>query len=114
MCKHLPPAAAETLLMDVYAMKNFLMNLPNIDSSSTKQVPASFRKIVENGMVKSEHLLQAILSPHDDINRFVDSYKQLMIGEDRSAEMLAKALELKGLKKNQQTAIIEAYWNWGK
>jgi len=82
MCKYLPPAAAETLLMDVYAMKNFLMNLPNIDSSSTKQVPASFRKIVENGMVKSEHLLQAILSPHNDINRFVDSYKQLMIGED--------------------------------
>merc|ERR1712127_14527 len=63
-CRILPPAAAETLLMDTYAMKNFLLNLPNVGTSAGRAPPASYRKVVESGMGACERFLQAILSPH--------------------------------------------------
>lgn len=87
-CKVLPQVAAETLLMDVYSMKDFLINLPNVGnvgsggrgSHGNRPVPVSYKKVVEEGMAKSERLLQAIISPHSDIEKFVNSYKQLMAG----------------------------------
>ena len=96
--------------MDIYAMKNFLLNLPNVGTQAGRAAPASYRKVVESGMMKCEQLLQAVLSPHNDIKKFVEGYKQLMISEgDRASEMLMKVLELKGLKKQQQNMIIEGY-----
>jgi len=112
-CRILPPAAAETLLMDTYAMKNFLLNLPNVGTSAGRAPPASYRKVVESGMGACERFLQAILSPHGDVDKFIEGYRQLMEGgEDEAKDNLMSVLKLKGLKSQQQNMIIEAFYNW--
>ena len=60
-----------------------------------------------------ERFLQAILSPHRDVNKFIEGYRQLMEGgEDEAKDNLMSVLKLKGLKSQQQNMIIEAFYNW--
>lgn len=105
-CKLLSQSGAEQLLLDTHTLKKFLINLPCYNSE-IKTAPASYTKAAIKGMSKAEMVLKVVLVPHNTVNSFIESYFKLL-PESNSAEF-QRILEVKGLKKNEASQLLEAY-----
>lgn len=99
--------AAEQLLLDTHSLKTILLDLPSLGSQVVRKAPTSYTKIVVKGMTRAEHILKVVMSPHTDQHRFVESYYRML--SDSDLNEFQKVLEMKGLRRSEQSNILEIY-----
>jgi Vacuolar protein sorting-associated protein 53 C-terminus len=112
-------------MLDFTAIKAMLMDLPNCgivaaeapDSDSDEEenkpskreeertvVSGRYARHVSRGMGRADLVLKAVLTPADSL---VDTYKGLV--PDGSDEEFLKIMELKGLSRQEQRALMAQY-----
>lgn len=105
---------AEQLLLDMQSIKPILMDVPSVGTDQGKQNPATFTRIIQTGMSKAEKIVKLLMSPHDNHQLFVDDYLKLLgTSEDTEGgpkeSEFQKILEMKGLRRAEQQAIIDVF-----
>uniref|UniRef100_A0A669B0S0 Vacuolar protein sorting-associated protein 53 homolog n=1 Tax=Oreochromis niloticus TaxID=8128 RepID=A0A669B0S0_ORENI len=106
-CKPISMVGAEQLLLDTHSLKTVLLDLPSIGSQVLRKAPASYTKIVVKGMTRAEMILKVVMAPHEPPVVFVDNYIKLLA--DGNPETFQKILELKGLKRSEQSSMLELF-----
>ncbi|RIA90779.1 Vps53-like protein [Glomus cerebriforme] len=106
-CKPISEVGAEQMLLDIHALKTFILEMPTMGMENPAPPPTTFTKIVNKGIGKIETILKMILTPHDPSEGLVENYI-LLIG-DKNINNFQKILELKGLKKNEQQQLTEQF-----
>merc|ERR1719259_1259533 len=109
-CRPLSTVGAEQLLLDTHSVKSLLLDLPWLGSqvANKGKAPASYTKIVIKGMTKAEMTLKVVMSnPSDPPKEFVEQYVKLVTEPDLAE--FQKVLEMKGLRKLDQTAYLEIF-----
>ncbi|KAL2096130.1 hypothetical protein ACEWY4_008278 [Coilia grayii] len=106
-CKPISMVGAEQLLLDTHSLKTVLLDLPSIGSQVVRKAPASYTKIVVKGMTRAEMILKVIMAPHEPSVVFVDNYIKLLA--DGNPETFQKILDMKGLKRSEQSSMIELF-----
>ncbi|ESO97342.1 hypothetical protein LOTGIDRAFT_214182 [Lottia gigantea] len=108
-CRTNSTVAAEQLLLDTHSLKTVLLDLPALGSQVSRKAPASYTKIVVKGMTKAEMVLKVVMSPHEPPQGYVDNYIRLL--NDSDVNEFQKVLEMKGLRRNDQSILMEMYRN---
>nr|CAB3267648.1 vacuolar protein sorting-associated protein 53 homolog [Phallusia mammillata] len=108
-CKPIGTVGAEQLLLDTHSLKTILLELPSISSQVARKAPSSYTKIVVKGMTKAEMLLKVVMTPHEPNSAFVSSCIRLLVDPD--IDMFQKILEMKGLRRVEQSAIMDVFRN---
>lgn len=98
---------AEQLLLDTHALKTFLLSLPTVESSINTKPPTMYTNVVVRTMTKVEMILKIVMSEINSHEEFVTTYVRLLPDSDSSE--LQKVLEMKALKRQEQTSIIQIY-----
>ncbi|XP_077152472.1 vacuolar protein sorting-associated protein 53 homolog isoform X1 [Ranitomeya variabilis] len=106
-CKPISMVGAEQLLLDTHSLKTVLLDLPSIGSQVVRKAPASYTKIVVKGMTRAEMILKVVMAPHENSVVFVDNYIKLLA--DCSTETFQKILEMKGLKRSEQSSMLDLF-----
>ncbi|KAK7481576.1 hypothetical protein BaRGS_00027225 [Batillaria attramentaria] len=106
-CRPGSTVAAEQLLLDTHSLKTVLLELPSLGSQVARKAPASFTKIVVKGMTKAEMILKVVMSPHDPPQAFVDNFIRLLT--DADVTEFQRVLEMKGLRRAEQSGLIEMF-----
>ncbi|XP_075709044.1 vacuolar protein sorting-associated protein 53 homolog [Rhinoderma darwinii] len=106
-CKPISMVGAEQLLLDTHSLKTVLLDLPSIGSQVVRKAPASYTKIVVKGMTRAEMILKVVMAPHENSVVFVDNYIKLLA--DCNTETFQKILEMKGLKRSEQSNMLELF-----
>jgi len=114
-CRPVGTVGAEQLLLDTHSLKTVLLDLPNLAEASgqqnraaaTRKAPAAFTKVVVKGMTRAEMILKVVMSPADPLDGFVEQYIRLV--QDPDLAELGKLLEMKGLRRGDQTAYLERF-----
>ncbi|XP_040192733.1 vacuolar protein sorting-associated protein 53 homolog [Rana temporaria] len=106
-CKPISMVGAEQLLLDTHSLKTVLLDLPSIGSQVIRKAPASYTKIVVKGMTRAEMILKVVMAPHEPSVVFVDNYIKLLA--DCNTETFQRILEMKGLKRSEQSAMLELF-----
>ncbi|XP_046386113.1 vacuolar protein sorting-associated protein 53 homolog [Ischnura elegans] len=106
-CKPISTVGAEQLLLDTHMLKTVLLDLPSIGSQVNRKAPASFTKVVVKGMTKAEMLLKVVMAPGAPAKAFVEQYVKLLPESDVTE--FQKVLDMKGLKRNDQNAMVEMF-----
>ncbi|KAL5226807.1 hypothetical protein ABZP36_015072 [Zizania latifolia] len=101
-CKHISETGAQQMLLDTQAVKTILLDIPALGKQST--AVASYSKFVSREMSKAEALLKVILSPVDSV---ANTYRALL--PEGTPLEFQRILDLKGLKKADQQAILEDF-----
>ena len=105
--KKISDSATQQLLLDTYNLKTLLLHLPTLspDTSINKTTPATgmYAKFVNNKTAHIEMLLKLIGTPDDML---IDRFK--IMWPDGRASDLQMVMALKGTKKQDQQAILEA------
>lgn len=107
-CKPISTIAAEQLLLDTHSLKSVLIELPTLGAAVTRKAPASYTKLVNTGMEKAELIVKIVMSPHDHAEEFVSHYLSIMHG-DNDTNNFHKILEMKGLRKSEQNALLDLF-----
>ncbi|RLO05554.1 hypothetical protein DYB28_010563 [Aphanomyces astaci] len=108
-CKRVNHVGTQQLLLDVYALKTLFLNLPVMGKEGEVQivgattVPARYTKFVSNEMAHVEAVLKLIGTPNEML---VDSFK--IMWPEGTAENFQSILNMKGLKRQEQLALLEA------
>uniref|UniRef100_A0A8R1TZN8 Vacuolar protein sorting-associated protein 53 homolog n=1 Tax=Onchocerca volvulus TaxID=6282 RepID=A0A8R1TZN8_ONCVO len=106
-CRPVGVAGAEQLLLDAHALKTFLLSMPTIESSINTKPPMMYTNVVVRTMTKVEMILKIVMSEIDSPEDFVMAYVRLLPDSDSSE--LQKVLEMKALRRQEQTSIIQLY-----
>ncbi|KAF5291601.1 hypothetical protein FQA39_LY14323 [Lamprigera yunnana] len=106
-CKPINTEGAEQLLLDTHMLKMVLLNLPLIASQINRQAPATYTKAVNKGMTKAEMILKVVMTPIEPSKAFVEQYMKLL--PECQLPELSKILEMKNVKKQEQTYLLEIY-----
>ncbi|KAK1303412.1 hypothetical protein QJS10_CPB11g01382 [Acorus calamus] len=101
-CKQISETGAQQMLLDTQAVKTILLEIPALGRQTTGA--ASYSKYVSREMSKAEALLKVILSPIDSVG---DTYRALL--PEGTHSEFQRILELKGLKKVDQQAILDDF-----
>ncbi|KAI9914786.1 hypothetical protein PsorP6_008554 [Peronosclerospora sorghi] len=104
-CRKVNQVATQQLLLDVYALKTLFLQLPvlsNDASPSSPTIPSRYTKFVTNEIANVENLLKLIGTPNEML---VESFK--IIWPDGTAEDFQRIMNVKGLKKSEQTGYLE-------
>lgn len=107
-CRRISDTGAQQMLIDVFAVKSALLEIPNIASEALEDTvtinPASIR-YVNKEMGKIETLLKVLQSP---VQVLVETYASLVA--EQSIGNLQKVLDLKGIKRGaEQQALLDAF-----
>jgi hypothetical protein len=119
LCKPISEVGAEQMLLDVHAMKTILLDIPNMGASIEEKGSASaaYTKFVIKGISKVETLLKVVLTPLEPPEMIVKNYLILFsdisdqvpssskLGESKDG--FIKMLDLKGVKKSDQQALVD-------
>lgn len=105
-CRLCSQNSAEQLLLDTQTLKKCLIDLPCYNSG-IRTAPSSYTKAADKGMSKAEMILKVILVPHISVDSFIESYFKLL--PDSNAVEFQRILEVKGVKRNETSQLIEAY-----
>ncbi|KAK2580587.1 hypothetical protein KPH14_007709 [Odynerus spinipes] len=106
-CKPLSAVGAEQLLLDVHMLKTALLDLPCTGYQVQRKAPASYVKVVIQGMANAEMILKIVMSPIDSSSDFVKECKMRL--PDLQVSEFQKILDMKGLKKTEQVILIEQF-----
>lgn len=119
--KRVSEAGTQQLLLDVYNLKTLLLKLPVMQKDSASSTsgpssasaprsagstipPAMYTKMVKKQFAKIEILLKLVGTPPDLL---IDVFKAQWSGG--SALDLQTVMNLKGMKRNEQTAMLERF-----
>jgi hypothetical protein len=103
--KSVDDVGAEQLLLDVAHVKSILDGMPK--QGNVDRVPSRYKRIVQKEISKLERLLKVMLTPKDGLV-VMSTYLEMMGAKANTAE-LSKVLDLKGILKKEQTAILDAF-----
>ena len=106
-CKPIGTVGAEQLLLDTHSLKTVLLDLPSVSSQVSRKAPSSYTKIVVKGMTKAEMLLKVVMTPHEPNSAFVSACIKLLV--DLDSDTVQKILDMKGLRRMEQNAILEVF-----
>ncbi|XGW14630.1 hypothetical protein V3C99_000703, partial [Haemonchus contortus] len=106
-CKPISTHGAEQLLLDTHSLKSFLLQMPSIDSAVAAKPPTAYVGGVSAALNKAEMILKVVMSNMDTPEDFVEHYSTLL--PDSNTSELQKVLDMRGVKKVEQTAILQAY-----
>ncbi len=97
---------AQQLLLDAQDLESLLQRLPKIglDAKIVRKVPALYTKFIKKEMGKAVAILKTLACPP---NTTGETFRTIM--QNGNVRDLARLMELKGMKKSEQQAIIEAY-----
>ncbi|ERM99232.1 vacuolar protein sorting-associated protein 53 A isoform X1 [Amborella trichopoda] len=101
-CKHISETGAQQMLLDTHAVKTILLEIPALGRQSS--TAPGYAKFVSREMSKAEALLKVILSPVESV---ADTYRALL--PEGTPLEFQRILELKGLKKADQQAILDDF-----
>lgn len=101
-CKRFNETGAQQLLLDIHALKTALLQVPSMGSLNA--APTSYTRLVTREIGKAESLLKVILSPSDGLG---DTFRALL--PEATLSEFRQVLELKGIKKAEQTALAEEF-----
>ncbi|KAD4178083.1 hypothetical protein E3N88_26674 [Mikania micrantha] len=101
-CKQISETGAQQMLLDTQAVKTILLDIPTLGRQTSGA--AGYAKFVSHEMSKAEALLKVILSPIDSV---ADTCGALL--PEGTPSEFQRILELKGLKKADQQAILEDF-----
>eukprot|EP00698_Gefionella_okellyi_P006138 TRINITY_DN15583_c0_g1_i1.p1 TRINITY_DN15583_c0_g1~~TRINITY_DN15583_c0_g1_i1.p1 ORF type:complete len:809 (-),score=218.23 TRINITY_DN15583_c0_g1_i1:32-2410(-) len=104
-CTKINPEAAQQLLLDAQTLKAKLLELPCV-TGVLSVVPPMYRKFVERDMSKVEAILKLINYPAEML---ADSFHSMLKDLDGNVAELKKIMELRNMKKSEQTPVLEAY-----
>eukprot|EP00850_Spirogloea_muscicola_P021727 SM000259S08749 [mRNA] locus=s259:135499:140355:- [translate_table: standard] len=99
-CKRISETGAQQMLLDTHAVKTLLLEAPSLGSQLP--IPSSYSKYVIREIGKAEALLKVLLSPSDAI---ADTYRALL--PDGTSADFQRILDLKGMKKPDQQAVVD-------
>jgi vacuolar protein sorting-associated protein 53 len=115
--KTISEPGSQQLLLDVYNLKNLILKLPVLEAASTSTAtarkavatgstiaPAMYTKMVQKHFKNIELLLKMTGTP---INLLIDVFKDQWPGG--TATDLQQVMSLKGLKRNEQAAMLEKF-----
>ena len=95
-------------LLDTHSIKTLLLDLPTVGSKIvSRKAPASYTKIVVKGMTRAEMTLKVVMSPPEPVAAFVEQFNKLLT--DADASEFSRVLEMKGLRKVDQTVYLEHF-----
>lgn len=97
----------EQLLLDTHSLKTILLNLPSIGSQVVRKAPASYTKVVVKGMTKAEMIIKVVMAPISPPNTFLEQFLKLL--PDSNLVEFHKILDMKGLKRADQSTLVELY-----
>jgi len=108
-CKRVNALGAQQLALDSHAIKSIFLAIPRLRGG--ENLPArrtrAFNRIVDREMGRVVAIVKTLASPTDCL---IATCRTLMPrGDTRFSETLTKVLYLKGLKKQQQEALVETY-----
>eukprot|EP01119_Soliformovum_irregulare_P016119 TRINITY_DN462_c5_g1_i2.p1 TRINITY_DN462_c5_g1~~TRINITY_DN462_c5_g1_i2.p1 ORF type:complete len:831 (-),score=285.75 TRINITY_DN462_c5_g1_i2:80-2338(-) len=103
-CKRVSIPGAQQLILDLGAIKTLLLELPNIGKATSGPIPARYTRHVQKDMGKAELILKVVLTPQQSL---VDTYRSLIV--DGSEGDFQKILEMKGLTRPEQKALLDVY-----
>ncbi|KAL1129412.1 hypothetical protein AAG570_013939 [Ranatra chinensis] len=106
-CKPLSTAGAEQLLLDTHSLKTVLLDLPSINSQVSRKAPASFTKVVVEGMTRAEMILKVVMNHTEPDTAFVDQFLKLLPKSD--IQEFQKVLDMKGLKTADKSHLVAAF-----
>ncbi|QSL64701.1 hypothetical protein MERGE_002003 [Pneumocystis wakefieldiae] len=106
-CRPISEVGAEQMISDLYSIKMILLKLPNVANGKNIQVHISYTKFVNKQVSKIETILKLLLIQINSSEEFVKNYF-VLIGDKNTSNFL-KILELKGLRKQEQTHLLEIF-----
>ncbi|KAF4315011.1 hypothetical protein BBO99_00009666 [Phytophthora kernoviae] len=110
-CRKVNQVATQQLLLDVYALKTLFLQLPALSSdafassstsASAPVIPLRYTKFVTNEIGKVESVLKLIGTPNEML---VESFK--IMWPEGTADDFQSIMNMKGLKKSEQTGYLE-------
>ncbi|XP_078440105.1 membrane trafficking VPS53 family protein [Wolffia australiana] len=101
-CRLISETGAQQMLLDTQAVKTLILEIPALGKQTASA--ASYAKFVGQEMSKAEALLKVILSPIDSV---ASTYGALL--PEGTLSEFQRILELKGLKKADQQAILDDF-----
>jgi len=108
--KRISEVGAQQLMLDMKGIESILTQLPNIGKlPGAPAVPSRFIRHVQKEMTKTEHNLKVILTSTPQT--VVDTYKALV--PDGNEADFQRILELKGIPRADQRALMETYTQQG-
>ncbi|VDK25259.1 unnamed protein product [Anisakis simplex] len=106
-CRPVSLTGAEQLLLDTHSLKTFLLSMPSVESSISTKPPTVYTNGVVKTMTKAEMILKMVMSETNSAEDFVSAYSRLLPESDSSE--LQKVLEMKAIRRQEQTSIIQLY-----
>jgi len=97
----------EQLLLDTHSLKQVLLELPTIESQVNRKAPASYAKTVIKGMTKAEMIVKVVMTSLNPQALFIEQYLKLL--PDNTLAEFHKVCDMKGIKRTDQTQLIELY-----
>ncbi|KAL1631493.1 Vacuolar protein sorting-associated protein 53 [Diplodia seriata] len=107
-CRPVSEVGAEQMLLDSYVLKKGFTELSIINSEDPgAQPPAAFVKRVNQSMAKLDPLLKTLQVRPSPPEALVQAY--LIHIADRSDTNFRKILDLKGIRKSEQAALVDLF-----
>ncbi|KAF1912561.1 Vps53-like protein [Ampelomyces quisqualis] len=106
-CKPIAEAGAEQMLLDSYVLKKGFTELPTLNEEAGTAPQSSFVKRVTQSMSKIDPLLKTLQVRPSPPEALVQAY--LIHIADKSDTNFRKILDLKGIRKADQTQLIDLF-----
>ncbi|KAL8774726.1 MAG: hypothetical protein Q9209_000665 [Squamulea sp. 1 TL-2023] len=106
-CKPISEVGAEQMLLDSYALKKGFEELLNINAKQTTPPPAGYVKRVNQSMSRLDPILKTLQVRPSPPEALVQAY--LIHIADKSDTNFRKILDLKGLRKQDQSHLMELF-----
>lgn len=106
-CKPISEVGAEQMLLDSYSLKKGFTELPTLNDEPGTQPPASFVKRVNQSMARIDTLLKTLQVRPSPPEALVQAY--LIHIADKSDTNFRKILDLKGIRKAEQTQLLDLF-----
>lgn len=97
----------EQLLLDTHSLKTILLDLPSIGSQVKRKAPASYTKVVVKGMTKAEMIIKIVMQSILPTQTFIEQYLKML--PESSAVEFNKIMDMKGLRRQEATYLVELY-----
>ncbi|KAF2187634.1 hypothetical protein K469DRAFT_628498 [Zopfia rhizophila CBS 207.26] len=105
--KPISEAGAEQMLLDSYVLKKGFTQIPTLNDEPGTEPPASFVKRVNQSMSKIDPLLKTLQVRPSPPEALVQAY--LIHIADKSDTNFRKILDLKGIRKADQTQLLDLF-----
>ncbi|KAF2026518.1 hypothetical protein EK21DRAFT_92354 [Setomelanomma holmii] len=106
-CKPISEAGAEQMLLDSYVLKKGFTELPTLNEDPGTATPSSFVKRVTQSMARIDPFLKTLQVRPSPPEALVQAY--LIHIADKSDTNFKKILDLKGIRKADQTQLLDLF-----